>query len=83
LIGHNVVIATLNHDFNPANRISMTAKKVVIGNNVWIGSSSVILPGVSIGDGSIIGAGSVVTKNVEKNILVAGNPAKIIKRLQY
>ena len=79
LIGHNVTIATLNHDFNPSKRNSMIAKKVKIGSNVWIGSNSIILPGVVIADGAIIGAGSVVTKNVLENTIVAGNPAKIIK----
>ena len=62
LIGHSVVIATLNHDFNPASRANMTPKRVIIGNNVWIGSNVTILPGVEIGDGAIVGAGSVVTK---------------------
>ncbi len=79
LIGHSVVIATLNHDFAPGNRLSMYAKKVRIGNNVWIGSNSTILPGVIINDGAIVGAGSVVTKDVPQNAVVAGNPAKIIK----
>ncbi len=79
LIGHSVVIATLNHDFDPNNRLSMYAKKVKIGNDVWIGSNSTILPGVAINDGAIVGAGSVVTKDVPKNAVVAGNPAKVIK----
>ena len=79
LIGHNVVIATLNHDFNPKKRASMFSKKVVIKSNVWIGSNSTILPGVIINEGAIIAAGSIVTKEVPKNAVVAGNPAKIIK----
>jgi len=79
LIGHSVIITTLNHDFNPENRDSMYAKKVKIGSNVWIGSGANILPGVTIGSGAIIGAASVVTKNVPHNAIVAGNPAKIIK----
>ncbi len=82
LIGHNVVIATVNHDFNPQNRASMEVKPVTIGNNVWIGSSSIILPGVTIEDGAIIAAGSVVTKNVPKNTIVAGNPARIKREIQ-
>lgn len=52
--------------------------KVKIGNNVFIGANSIILPGVNIGDNSIIGAGSVVTKNIPENVVVAGNPARII-----
>lgn len=79
LIGHSVIIATLNHDFDIKNRISMTAQKVKIGSNVWIGSGSIILPGVTINDGAIVGAGSVVNKDVPKNAIVAGNPAKVIK----
>lgn len=82
LIGHNTTIATLNHDFSPAYRTNITPKSVVIGKNVWIGSDSTILPGVEIGDGAIIGAGSVVTKNVEPNCIVAGNPAKVIKHIK-
>lgn len=81
LIGHSVVIATLNHDFNPEKRADMTPKRVKIGNNVWIGSNVTILPGVEIGEGAVIGAGSVVTKNVPQYSIAAGNPAIIIKTL--
>ena len=82
LIGHNVTIATLNHDFNPKTRQNITPKSVKIGKNVWIGSDSTILPGVKIGDGAIIGAGSVVTKSVPKNTIAAGNPAKAIREIE-
>lgn len=82
LIGHSVILATLNHDFEPANRFSMYAKKIKIGNNVWIGSGSIILPDVTINDGAIIGAGSVITRDVPKNAIVAGNPAKVIKYIE-
>ena len=82
LIGHNVTLATLNHDFNPQTRQYIYPKPINIGNNVWIGSDSTILPGITIGDGAIVGAGSVVTKNVEPNTVVAGNPAKIIKKIE-
>ncbi len=82
LIGHNVTIATLNHDFNPKTRQNLTPKSVKIGKNVWIGSDSTILPGVVIEDGAIVAAGSVVTKPVPKNAIVAGNPAKIIKYVE-
>lgn len=54
---------------------------VSIGNNVWIGGKAVICPGITIGDSSVIGAGSVVTKNVPANVVVAGNPAKIIREM--
>lgn len=79
LIGHSVTIATLNHCFDPNNRASINPKSVILGRNVWIGSDSTILPGTRIGDGAIIGAGSVVTKDIPALSIVAGNPAKVIK----
>lgn len=82
LLGYNVTIATLNHDFNPQKRANINPNPVVIGNNVWIASDSTILPGVTIGDGAIIGAGSVVTKDVAQNTIAAGNPARIIKYIE-
>lgn len=81
LIGHNVVIATLNHSMDASKRANIIPKPVVIGKNVWIGSSSTITPGVRIGDGAVIAAGSVVTKDVESYSLVGGVPAKKIKSL--
>lgn len=81
LIGHNVVIATLNHAMDASKRANIIPKPVFIGKNVWIGSSSTITPGVRIGDGAVIAAGSVVTKNVESYSLVGGVPAKKIKSL--
>lgn len=82
LIGHSVVITTLNHCFDIPSRLSMIAKKVKIGNDVWIGSNVTIIPGVTVNDGAIIGAGAVVVKDVPKNAVVAGNPAKIIKYIE-
>lgn len=82
LIGHNVTIATLNHDFDPKKRANINPSPVVIGDNVWIASDSTILPGVTISNGAIVGAGSVVTKNVEENTIVAGNPARVIKKIE-
>lgn len=81
LIGHNVVLATLNHDFDSEKRANMTAKKITIGKNVWIGSHSTILQGVTIGDNAIIAAGAVVNKDVPTNSIVGGVPAKIIKSI--
>ena len=79
LIGHKVVLATLNHGFDPEDRASLYPAPITIGKQVWIGASSTILPGVTIGDNAIIAAGSVVTKDVASNTLVAGVPAKFIR----
>lgn len=81
LVGHNVVLCTLNHDMQPEKRRGMYPKPVRIGKNVWIGSNSTILPGVTIGDNAVIGAGSVVTKDIPENAVAVGNPAKIIKTI--
>ena len=82
LIGHNTTIATLNHDFNPAKRQNLIPRPVKIGKNVWIGSDCTILPGVEIGDGAIIGAGSVVTKSIPANTIAVGNPARVVKGIE-
>lgn len=81
-IGHNVVIATLNHDINPNNRPAMTPKKVQIEDNVWIGSNVTILPGVTIHAGSIIGAGCIVTKDIPANHIAVGNPCKVLRKIE-
>ena len=82
LIGHNVTLATLNHDERPDFRQNIYPKPIKIGDNVWIGSNATILQGVTIGDGAIIGANAVVTKNVPENTIVAGVPAKIIRKVK-
>lgn len=82
LVGPKVNIITINHDPDPENRSATYGRPVVIGDNVWIGINSTILPGVSIGCGAIIGANSVVTKDVPLMTVVAGNPARIIKTLK-
>ena len=82
-IGHNVILATLNHDMNPDSRGDMYPKPIHIGKKVWIGSGAIVLPGVSIGDNSVIAAGSVVTKNVPENVVYGGNPAKFIKKIEF
>ena len=81
LIGHQVVFATINHDEDPYKRASMFFKPIHIGKNVWIGAHATILPGVNIGDGAIIGAGAVVTKDVEPYTVVAGVPGRVIKKI--
>ncbi len=81
LVGHNVVFATLNHGFAPEERQSMLPAPIVVGRDVWIGSNSTILQGVTIGDNSIIAAGSVVTKDVLANAIVAGVPARFIRSI--
>lgn len=81
LIGHNTTIATLNHDINPEQRANITPNAVRICDKVWIGSDCTILPGVTIGEGAIIGAGSVVTKDVPENSIAVGNPARVIKEI--
>ncbi len=82
MIGHNVVLATLNHEVAPEKRGTMHPAPIVIGKNVWIGSNATLLPGVSIGDGAIIAAGAVVTMDVPVNTVVGGVPAKLIKEIE-
>ena len=82
LIGHNVTLATLNHDERPEHRQNIYPKPIKIGDNVWIGSNATILQGVTIGDGAIIGANAVVTKDVPENTIVAGVPARVIRKVE-
>ena len=82
LIGPYTPIYTACHSLDPLKRKQSIeyGKPVVIGQNVWIGGGCIILPGVTIGDNSVIGAGSVVTKDIEANVIAVGNPCKVIKK---
>lgn len=78
-IGPNVMIVTTNHDFN--HREVVLHAPVIIKKGAWIGGRSLILPGVTIGENAVVAGGAVVTKDVEPNTIVGGNPARVIKRL--
>lgn len=83
LIAPNVFITDHNHDTRrqgiPMFEQRCLSAPVTIGHNVWIGANSVILPGVTLGDGAVVGAGSVVTKDVPPNTIVGGVPAKFLR----
>lgn len=83
LLGPNVQVYTATHPMDHAVRASglESAKPIRIGDDVWIGGSAVICPGVSIGDRSVIGAGSVVTKDIPADVFAAGNPCRVIRSL--
>ena len=83
LIGPRVLIRTANHVYENSNILireqGHSFSDIKIGNDVWIGANAIILPGVSIGDGAVIGAGSIVTRDVSEYTVAAGNPAKFLK----
>lgn len=79
LIGHNVVLATINHDLDPKENRKNHYAPITIGAHVWIGSNATILPGVTLGDWAVVAAGAVVTENVPPGAVVGGVPAKILK----
>ncbi len=87
-LGDNVFIApkvnlvTLNHAVDPALRSATVAKPIVIEDNVWIGIGATVLQGVTIGKNSIVAAGAVVTRDVTPDTIAAGNPARIVKRIE-
>ena len=81
LIGHNVVLATINHELNPSSRGTNLPAPIHIGKNVWIGANATVLPGVTIGDNAVIGEGAVVTKDVAANTVMGGVPAKLIRKI--
>ena len=79
LIGHGVVLATLNHDPDPAKRQQLHPGRITIEKGVWIGANAVVTAGVTIGENAIVAAGAVVNKDVPANTVVGGVPAKVIK----
>jgi len=83
LLGPGVQLYTVTHPLNAAKRKAglEQGKAISIGHSVWIGGGAIVLPGVSIGDGAVIAAGAVVTKDVPAFVMVAGNPARVIKTL--
>ncbi|MBT8263213.1 MAG: sugar O-acetyltransferase [Bacteroidia bacterium] len=84
MLGPNVQIYTATHPLEAKLRYSGReyAKPVTIGNDVWISGGAIICPGVSIGNGSVIGAGAVVTRDIPDNVFAGGNPAKVIKKIK-
>lgn len=83
LLGPNVQIYTATHPIEHKQRASGLeyAKPITIGSDVWVGGSAVICPGVTIGDRSVIGAGSVVTRDIPADVFAAGNPCKVIRAI--
>ncbi len=82
-VGPNCQFYTPIHplEYKKRNTFIETAKPITIGKNCWLGGSVIVLPGVTIGDGSVIGAGAVVTKDIPENSVAVGNPAKVIKTI--
>lgn len=84
MFGPNVQVYSATHPIDAKERASGLeyAKPIIIGEDVWLGGSAVICPGISIGDRTIIGAGSVVTKDIPSDVFAAGNPCKVIRSLK-
>ncbi len=84
MFGPNVQIYTATHPVNAAERASGAeyARPITIGEDVWVGGSAVICPGVTIGNRSIIGAGSVVTSDIPDDVIAAGNPCRVIRTIE-
>jgi len=83
LIGPKVNLITENHPLDPANRRALITRPIVVKRKVWIGGAATVLPGVTIGENSVVAAGAVVTKDVPDNTIVGGVPAKVVKKLSF
>ena len=83
MIGPNVVLCTGTHPVSPRLRAKEIQynKRVKVGSGVWIGANTMVMPGVTIGENSIIGAGSVVTKDIPANVVAFGNPCKVYREI--
>lgn len=81
LIGHGVILATLDHDMMPEKRQQLHPAPIHIGKRVWVGAGAVITKGVTIGDDAVVAAGAVVNKDVPPETIVGGVPAKVIKSI--
>lgn len=83
MFGPNVTVSAGTHPIHPELRSKQAQYNIPIhiGNNVWIGANSVILPGVNIGDNSVIGAGSIVTKDIPSNVVAVGNPCRVLREI--
>lgn len=83
MFGPNVTLATAGHPINPELRIKAAQFNIpiTIGNNVWLGAGVIVMPGVNIGDNSVIGAGSVVTKDIPANVVAVGNPCRVMREI--
>lgn len=83
MFGPNVTLATAAHPIHPGLRAKAAQynRPIHIGNNVWLGSGVMVMPGVSIGDNTVIGAGSVVTKNIPSNVVAVGNPCRVLREI--
>ena len=81
-IGPHCVLATEYHPENPETRHSLLTKPIVVKRNAWLGANVTVLAGVTIGENAIVAAGSVVTKDVPDNMIVAGSPARVIREIK-
>lgn len=81
LIGHNAVLATLDHGIAPDDRGTLYPAPIIIGKNVWLGANVTVLKGVNIGDNAVVAAGAVITRDVPANTVAAGVPARVVKHI--